>query len=102
MKLICPSCRSNIPDHLLRATPAHPRGEVSCPSCAAVSALPTLRYWPAIVGSGVAIAALLFRDSLGTSYLVKLAVLLASTAAILSIVFWSHEAGKLAPCADAA
>lgn len=30
---ICDTCNSKIPDHLLRATPEYPEGEVRCASC---------------------------------------------------------------------
>ena len=96
MKLVCPKCHFNVPDHLLRATATHPRGEVGCPNCAAVSALPNVKWWPAVVGVAVFLATLLFRNSLGISYLAQLALQVASTAVTLLTLFWSYKAGKLA------
>jgi hypothetical protein len=94
--LNCPHCQCSLSGDLLRATPAHPRGEIVCPTCKSVSGLPQVSWWPVVVALAAFVGVLLLKDTFGMSRPISFALAAASVVTIVVVLAWTRRASKLA------
>lgn len=103
MKLICPTCRTRIPDHLLRTRPSGPDGGVivTCPQCHTTSRRGSYLAGRVAATGCVFLIALLVGSAADMSHALRMLAAVAAPVAVGVMLYATRGARTLTPLQNA-